>query len=65
MDMLTAALYIILAFIVIQLLRLAFADGDLGLMWAERFGLKPGEDNCRLFLFIRLFHSVLRSICLS
>lgn len=41
MDILTAALYIILAFIVIQLLRLAFADGDLGLMWAERFGLKP------------------------
>jgi dehydrogenase/reductase SDR family protein 7 len=34
-------MYLVLLIIAIQILRLIFADGDLTLMWAERFGKKP------------------------
>lgn len=38
MDLLEVAAYVILALLVIQFLRLILADGDLSLMWAEKFG---------------------------
>lgn len=44
MDYLEVAAYVILALLVIQFLRLILADGDLELMWTEKFGKGPGEN---------------------
>ena len=35
--------YLFILFVVVQFIRLILADGDLKLMWADRFGYKPGE----------------------
>lgn len=51
MDLLEVAAYVILALLVIQFLRLILADGDLALMWAEKFGKGPGENAVSLILY--------------
>jgi len=42
MDLITLCCIGFVIFFIIQAIRLALADGDLTLMWAERFGKKPG-----------------------
>jgi len=41
MDLLTLVALVTVGILFLQLIRLAFSDGDLALMWAERFGNKP------------------------
>lgn len=51
MDLLEVAAYVILALLVIQFLRLILADGDLSLMWAEKFGKGSGETAVSCILY--------------
>ena len=42
MDVLTIIAFLLVVFLIVQAVRLFFADGDLPLMWAERFGIPTG-----------------------
>ena len=60
MDWCTILELCVIAYLLVQILRLAYTDCDLQLQWAERFGKSTGQYH--LTGDLRLYGSVIRKM---
>ncbi|KAK6478941.1 dehydrogenase/reductase SDR family member 7-like isoform X3 [Huso huso] len=51
-DLISVLWYIILIYVIVQLVRFTRADADLTLLWAESFGSKPADKLCGKVVWI-------------
>ncbi len=62
MDVVSTLVAVVIIIILIQLVRLFFADGDLTLMWKETFGKRPqGMTWIELNIFFFQYKSTLNN----
>ncbi|XP_058847918.1 dehydrogenase/reductase SDR family member 7-like isoform X1 [Acipenser ruthenus] len=52
LDLISVLWYIILIYVIVQLVRFIRADADLTLLWAESFGNKPADKLCGKVVWI-------------